>query len=45
MLRDNEGFPKHMTAFLNNIISKNMEQNKSTSKMTQVNDEIQHIHP
>jgi hypothetical protein len=22
-----------------------MEQNKSTSKMTQVNDEIQHIHP
>ncbi len=34
-----------MINYLNNIITKNMEQNKPTSKMTHVNDEIQHIHP
>jgi hypothetical protein len=45
MLCDNEGFQKHMIDYLNNIIIKNMEQNKSTSKITHVNDEIQHIHP
>jgi hypothetical protein len=33
-----------MIDYLNNIIIKNMEQNKSTSKMTHINDEIQHIH-
>jgi len=45
MLCDNEGFQKQMIDYLNNIITKNMEQNKSTSKITHVNDEIQHIHP
>jgi len=45
MLCDNEGFRKHMIDYLNNIITKNTEQNKSTSKITHVNDEIQHIHP
>ncbi len=44
MLCDNEGFRKHMIDYLNNIITKNMEQNKSTSKITHINDEIQHIH-
>jgi hypothetical protein len=34
-----------MIDYLNNIITKNMEQNKSTSKMTHVNNEIQHIRP
>jgi hypothetical protein len=45
MLCDNEGFRKHMIDYLNNIITKNMEQNKSTSKITHVNDEIQHVDP
>jgi hypothetical protein len=45
MLCDNEGFQKHMIDYLNNIIIKNMEQNKSISKITHLNDEIQHIHP
>jgi hypothetical protein len=33
-----------MIDYLNNIISKNIEQCKSTSKMKHVNDEIQHVH-
>jgi hypothetical protein len=45
MLCDNEGFQKHMIGYLNNIITINNEQYKSTLKMTHVNDEIQHIHP
>jgi hypothetical protein len=45
MLCDNEGFQKHMIDYLNNIIIRDVEQYKSTSKMTHVNDEIQHIHP
>jgi len=45
MLCDNEGFQKHMTGYLNNIITKDIEQYKSTLKMTHINDKIQHIHP
>jgi len=45
MLCDNEGFKKHTIDYLNNIIVRNIEQYKSTLKMTHVNDEIQHIHP
>jgi hypothetical protein len=44
MLCDNEGFWKHMIDYLN-IITRDIEQYKSTSKMRDVSDEIQHIHP
>ncbi len=45
MLCDNESFQKHMIDYLNNIIIRDIEQYKSTSKLTHINDEIQHIHP
>jgi hypothetical protein len=45
MLCDNEGFQKHMIDYLNNIITRDIKQYKLTSKMTHINDEIQHIHP
>jgi hypothetical protein len=44
MLCDNEDFWKHMIDYLNNIITRNIEQYKSTSKMKDVSDEIQHTH-
>ncbi len=45
MLYDNEGFKKHMIDYLNNIIVRDIEQYKSISKTTYVNNEIRHIHP
>jgi hypothetical protein len=46
MICDNEGFRKHMIDYkLNNIIIRDIKQHKSTSKMRDVSDNIQHIHP